>query len=145
MSSRVPAAEVLAVAIADVLREHATVDSQNRFAELVREKLRYIDPQYGVTEERLRKVAIQSGLVTVEVESRDSGKRVRMKECPVCGGRMERVRNKTLSGGTTTLGYRCDTCPYSTGSTRRIPTRYVFHSALPRARRSQKAPWQKTL
>lgn len=145
MSYRLPATEVLAVAIVDVLREHRSVDSQAKFVELVRGKLRDIDPEYAVTEERLRRVAVRSALVTMEVESRDSGKRARMKACPVCGGRMEKVRNRTVFGGTTTLGYRCDTCPYSTGSTRRIPTRYVFRSALPPAKRSDRVPRQSTL
>lgn len=145
MSYRVPATELLAVAIADVLRSHASVGSQAQFTELVRQKLRDIDPEYAVTEERLRRMAVRSGLVTVEVESRDSGKRTRTKVCPVCGGRMERVRNRTLAGGTTTLGYRCDTCPYATGPTRRIPVRYVFRSALPRAKLYEKSRGQTTL
>lgn len=145
MSYRVPTTEVLAVAMADVLREQGTVESQARFTELVREKLRDIDPEYTVTEERLRLAAVRSEMVTLEVLSRDSGKRSRSRTCPVCGSRLRRVRNKTLSGGTTTLGYRCGVCPYSTGSTRRIPTRYVFRSALPRARRSERDPGQSTL
>jgi len=145
MSYRVPSAEVLAVAIADVLREHESVGSQALFTALVREKLRDLDPEYAVAEERVRRTAVQLDMVRMEVQSRDSGKRARMKVCPVCGGRMLKKRNRTLSGGTTTLGYRCEKCPYSTGSTRRIPTRYVFHSALPRARKYKRDEGQSTL
>jgi len=145
MSYRVPTVEVLAVAISDVLREHGAIASQRLFAEFVREKLGHLDKNYAVTEERVRRVAIQSGLVKVEVESRDSGVKTKMGRCPVCGSRLRKVRNETIYGGSVILGYRCTACPYSMGSTRKIPTRYIFHDALPRARPSEKKHTQRTL
>lgn len=132
MSYRVPTAEVLAVAIADVLREHGVIGSQHLFARFVREKLRCMDKNYTVTEERVRRLAIQSGLVTVEVETRDTGVKVKGGRCPVCGSRMRRVRNSTIYGGSVILGYRCTSCPYKMGSTQRAPVKYTFHDALPK-------------
>ena len=146
MSYRVPPAEVLAVAIADVLREHGAIGSQRLFAHFVREKLRCIDKNYSVTEERVRRTAIQSGLVTVEVETRDTGIRVKGGRCPVCDSRMRKVRNSTLYGGSVILGYRCTSCPYKMGTTKRVPVKYTFHDALPRVRcRNERKTEQRTL
>jgi transposase-like protein len=145
MSYRVPTAEVLAVAISDVLREHGAISSQRLFAEFVLEKLKRLDKDYAVSEERVRRVAIQSGLVKVEVETRDSGVRTKMGRCPVCGARMRKVRNETIYGGSVILGYRCTSCPYSMGTTKKIPTKYIFHDALPRVRVPEKKHTQRTL
>jgi transposase-like protein len=145
MSYRIPTPEVLAVAISDVLREHGAITSQRLFAEFVREKLQRMDPAYAVTEERVRIMAIQSGLVKVEVESRDSGIKTKMGRCPVCGSRMRKVRNETIYGGSVILGYRCTSCPYSMGTTKKIPTKYIFHDAQPKQRRSESRHTQSTL
>jgi len=146
MSYRVPPAEVLAVAIADVLREHGAISSQRLFAHFVREKLQCIDKDYSVTEERVRRTAIQSGLVTVEVETRDTGIKVKGGRCPVCDSRMRKVRNSTLYGGAVILGYRCTSCPYKMGTTKRVPVKYTFHDALPRVRcRTERKTEQRTL
>lgn len=134
MSYRVPSAEVLAVAISDVLREHGMISSQRLFAYFVREKLKCLDKQFAVTEERVRRTAMQSGLVRLEVETRDTGVKVKGGYCPVCHSRLRRVKNETIYGGTVTLGYRCVSCPYVMGATLRVPTKYTFHEAMPRQR-----------
>jgi hypothetical protein len=134
MSYRIPSVEVLAVAISEVLREHGAAPSQRSLGDMVREKIRTVDPGYAVSDERVRKVAVQSGLVKIEVETRDTGKKARIGRCPVCGSRLSRVRNETIYGGTVILRYRCRSCPFSMGKTRAVPTRYVFHDAMTRAR-----------
>lgn len=144
MAYRVPTAEVLAVAIANALRESPTVSSQRRLAELVREKLGELDPSYAVTEERVRRTAISAGLVKLEVLTRDTGKRRKATHCPVCGSKLERVRNRTITGGTVTIGRRCESCQFQMGRTQRVPTRYVFSSAHPR-RRGRMDERQRTL
>jgi len=134
------------VAIADALREHGAIGSQRLFARFVREKLHCIDKDYGVTEERVRRTAIQSGLVKVDVETRDTGVRVKGGRCPVCDSRLRRVRNRTLYGGYVILGYRCTSCPYKMGATRRVPVKYTFHDALPKVRcKKERKSTQRTL
>ena len=145
MSYRVPTVEVLAVAISDVLREHGAISSQRLLTQFVKEKLKHLDEGYTATEERVRKVAIQAGLVRVEVESRDSGIKMKMGRCPVCASRMRKVRNETIYGGSVILGYRCTACPYSMGTTKKVPVKYTFHDALPRVRVKEKKHTQSTL
>jgi hypothetical protein len=144
MAYRVPTTEVLAAAVAAAIRDLNVVGSQRQLTDLVREELRRIDPMYGVTEERVRKTAINARLVKVEVESRDTRRRKRVITCPVCGSKLKRVRNRTISGGTVTIGKKCPVCPFRMGTTRRVPVRYVFVNANPR-RYSFKENEQRTL
>lgn len=147
MSYRVPSAEVLAVAIADVLREHGTVGSQRLLGRFVLDKLHCLDRNYTVTEERVRMLAIQSGLASVEVETRDTGIKVKGGRCPVCNSRMRRIRNSTIYGGSVILGYRCTSCAYKMGTTKRVAVKYTFQYALPRVpcRKARNKSAQRTL
>ena len=144
MAYRVPTAEVLSAAVAAAIKDMDTVGSQRRFTDLVRAELRRIDPRYGVTEDRLRRTAINARLVRVAVDTRDTGKRKKVVTCPVCGSRLKRVRNRTISGGTVTIGKKCPLCPFRMGTTRRVPVRYTFANAHPR-RYSFKKDEQRTL
>ena len=127
MSYRIPTSEVLAEAIRDVLRRRPTVGSQRRLTELVLRELKGIDEDYTASEERIRKVAIDSGSAKIEIHCREGEERSRYTRCPVCGSKMNRIRNETVFGGTVTLGYKCTKCPYWTGLKRRMPIRYVFY------------------
>ena len=49
-----------------------------------------------------------------------------LTECPVCGGELKVIKNKTLYGWNISLGYICTQCPYWTGQKKRVPVRYVF-------------------
>ena len=126
MSYRVPPSDVLAVVISEALDEQPTVISQNRLTKIVLGKLRQIDREYAVTEERVRRVAIRYGLARVEIQMREADEKTSYSRCPVCASKMKRVRNTTIFGGIVTLGYKCPQCPYWTGINKRIPVRYVF-------------------
>ncbi|MFA5895762.1 MAG: hypothetical protein WC985_02515 [Thermoplasmata archaeon] len=101
------------------------VPSQRKLKALVEKDLKG-EEVFRVGEVRLRKIAIDSGLVDLEIHCRDTEEMRSLIRCPVCGERLRRVRNMTVFGGTVTLGYRCERCKYWTGLKRRIPTRYVF-------------------
>jgi len=127
MSYRIPHFEVLAEVIREVLRGRPTVSSQRKLTELVLRKLKEIDADYTASEERIRRVAIDSGVAKIEIHCREGEERSRQSRCPVCCSKMRRIRNETIFGGTVTLGYKCTRCPYWTGLKRRIPVRYVFY------------------
>lgn len=128
MSYRIPPKEVLAGAIKAVMEQHQMVNSQRKLTDLVLKELKKIDPEYTATEDRIRRVAIESGAAKLEIHARESDEKTRQTPCPVCGAKMRRIRNETIFGGTVTLGYRCTRCPYWTGMKRRMPVRYIFHS-----------------
>ena len=108
-----------------IFSTRAMVDSQRRLKALVEKDMKG-DEKYRVGEPRLRVLAIESGLVNLEIRCRDTPEMRSLVKCPVCGERLKKVRNMTVYGGTVTLGYRCERCKYWTGLKRRVPTRYVF-------------------
>jgi hypothetical protein len=104
-----------------------TIDSQHKFIEMVRRELASIDPVYRLAPKRLRLLALKSGYVTVETRTReDDHVGIKLRECPVCGSKLKKLKNKTIYGGKITLGYSCPKCSYWTGAKLRRPVRYIF-------------------
>jgi DNA-directed RNA polymerase subunit RPC12/RpoP len=113
-------------AIKDALRRHGVISSQKKFADLVLRELHRHDPDYSVSDARIRRLALAHDLVTIDIKTRESDQRTSAGLCPVCSSKTERIRNLTVYGGTVTRGYRCKNCGYWTGLRKRVPTLYVF-------------------
>jgi anaerobic ribonucleoside-triphosphate reductase len=126
MPYRRPSDTEIVDAIKEALRRRGIVNSQRKMRELVLKELRRHDPDYSVSEVRVRKLAIRDGLATVITRGRSSTERTVANSCPVCNGKMKRTKNLTLDGGTVNMGYKCLKCGYWTGLRRRVPTLYVF-------------------
>lgn len=122
---RIPKDEQVLAALRRVLHTRHQVTSQRRLKALVEKQMRG-EEDYRVGEERLRVLAIESGLVDLEIVARETEAKRPLGRCPVCGEKLRRLRNMTVYGGTVTLGYRCARCTYWTGLRRRVPTLYVF-------------------
>lgn len=122
---RIPSDDRVRGSLVRVFSTRQMVDSQRRLKQLVERDLKG-EEKFRVGEPRLRLLAIESGLVDLEIRCRDTDEMRSLVRCPVCGERLEKVRNMTVFGGTVTLGYRCGRCKYWTGLKRRVPTRYVF-------------------
>ncbi len=128
MAYRLPSKEEVEHAIAAVLRREKKLPSESRFLSLVRRELKRKDKEYTISHERLRRVALCSGLCKVTIHTREVPTRRPMARCPVCNTRVNAVKNETIYGGTVTLGFECPFCGYWTGMKRRVPQRYVFSS-----------------
>jgi hypothetical protein len=113
-------------ALRRVMASAGTVGSQTKLLEMVNNELAKGDALYRVGPQRLRRICATSGFCAMEVRARKDSAPDASNECPVCAGSLQRVKNKTLFGGTVTLQYRCARCPYWTGKERRVPTRYLF-------------------
>ncbi len=122
---RIPSDDRVLGSLVRVFSTRQMVDSQRRLKQLVERDLKG-EEKFRVGEPRLRLLAIESGLVDLEIRCRDTDEMRSLVRCPVCGERLKKVRNMTVFGGTVTLGYRCGRCKYWTGLKRRVPTRYVF-------------------
>ncbi len=131
MSYRVPSTAVLAKVIGEVMRDHPTIGSQRQLTKYVRAKLLEIDAMYSVTEERVRRVGIMLDEFKVQIQTRETDQKSTYARCPVCGSKMRKVRNRTVYGGSVTLGYRCTLCPFWMGIRGRIPVRYAFYRDAP--------------
>ncbi|OYT56990.1 hypothetical protein B6U70_02935 [Euryarchaeota archaeon ex4484_162] len=128
MSYYIPSGEKIEKALNKVLKRFRTVSSQHRLQQLVKKELKAKKgEQVGVSETRLRHIAINSGLVDLEIHTREGDPNKILARCPVCESSLKRVKNLTIWGGQVTIEFTCPICGYWTGKKKRIPTRYIFH------------------
>lgn len=125
MGYRIPDDARLLEAIEEALIRHPVVESQRALGEQVRRVLHEEDPDLRASDRRIRRLAVDEGLVEVRVRTGTTEEPAR-QVCPVCGEELEPVRNATLSGGETVVGTECPACPYSTGTRHEVPLRYEF-------------------
>jgi len=126
MTYHIPSDKQIQTALRRVFKNFRTVQSQNRLRKLVTDELNTKKKAFGVSEKRLRNIAIKSNFVKLEIHSREGDPKKILSKCPVCGNILGRVKNLTIWGGEVTIEFRCSNCGYWTGKKKRIPTRYVF-------------------
>ncbi|RLF50647.1 MAG: hypothetical protein DRN24_06185 [Thermoplasmata archaeon] len=127
MSYYIPSDEQVEKSLIKVLKKNRTIPSQNKLKDLVTKELTTKKRKTGLTGYRLRKIALNSGLVKLEIHTREGDPKRIMNKCPVCDSTLKRVKNLTIWGGEVTIEFRCTHCGYWTVKKKRIPTRYVFH------------------
>ena len=126
MAYRKPSDTEIMDAIKEALRRHGIVNSQRKMTDLVLKELHRHDPDYAVSEVRVRKIAIKNKLARVSIRYRGTKEKTAAGKCPVCNGRMNKLRNLTVYGGTVTRGYKCTVCGYWTGLKHQMAGQYVF-------------------
>ncbi len=127
MPYSIPSDKEVKSALRYVMRRNKGINSLTKLRNLVLSELRNKNPDYTVGFERFRKLAVTATFVKTDIYARKSDKKDSLKgECPVCGNKLEKRKNETIFGGSVTLGYKCQKCPYWTTLKRRIPTRYSF-------------------
>ncbi len=115
------------LAIRNVLARFKAMRSQRELREKVEQELNFGGGNFHVGEQRVRKLAVISGVAKLKVHTRATGKPGKMNGCPVCGQKLTASRNMTVYGKTITTGYRCPKCEYWTESRNlRLPSRYEF-------------------
>lgn len=131
--------EEVVATLVKVILEEGTVASQKRLAQLVNRQLakRTSGPRYNVGGERVRVLAVKSGLVSVAMRVRVDGPTPELERCPVCRSKLKRTANRTLTGATAQTGYKCSKCPWWTGRELRIPNHYVFQARVSRTEKGQ--------
>ena len=127
MSYHIPDDEQVVSALKKVFKKYRTVNSQNKLRRLLIQELNTKKKKFGISESRLRNLAIKSDFIKLEIHSREGDPKKMLVKCPVCGSSLKRVKNLTIWGGKVTIEYKCPNCGYWTGKKKRIPSRYVFH------------------
>ena len=127
MSYHIASDEQVGKVLQKVLKKTHTIDSQSLLKRLIMDELKKIDPLFGVSPQRLRKLAIASPFISLEIHSRGGNPKKILKGCPVCNHRLKQIKNLTIWGGKVTIEFQCPGCGYWTGKKKRIPTRYIFH------------------
>jgi hypothetical protein len=124
---RRPPPEAVRTAALDVLRRRrGSAPSQAELARIVRPMVRAEVPLAALGGRRLRRLLLTTPGVRVEVDYAEREVGSPPKSCPVCGGALVPIPNRTLDGDRVVLGARCPTCGYWTHRRRRVPVRYSF-------------------
>ena len=135
MPYKIPDDSQLIETLGKVFIKNQTVKSQNELSRLTNAELVKIDPEFRVSGERLRVLALENGLASVEITYHDSKRRESPPEvCPVCHHELRSIKNSTLEGGTVEIKRKCTFCPYAASTLGSVPGRYTF---IRRARASQ--------
>lgn len=115
------------LAIRNVLARFKAVRSQRELRQRVEGELNFGGGDYHVSEERVRRLAVISGVARLRVFTRATGKGGEISDCPVCGEPLRPERNMTVYGKEITTGHRCAKCDFrtETGNLRK-PSRYEF-------------------
>ncbi len=126
MSFKIPDQDTVSESVRRVMRRNQRVESQRMLSDLVQEDLASVDPEYRISGERIRRIAVSTGAVKLEIEYRDSVREELPDICPVCGNAMSPIMNMTLEGDVTEVKRNCSVCPFTVGRTFRSPGRYIF-------------------
>lgn len=126
MSQRYADDESVIDAVRIVMLKRPRVESQAELSTLVLTQLREEDPDIHVGAARIRRLAVSSGIVKLEIGYRESDRSDLPDICPVCGNGMSPVINSTLDGDLTEIKRKCTVCPYSVGKKVLVPGKYVF-------------------
>lgn len=127
MSYHIPSDEQVERMIKRILKKYKIISSQNNLRKLVITELNKKKNSFGVSQERIRKIAVNSNFVKVEIHSREGNPKKLLNKCPVCDNALKKVKNLTIWGGEVTIEFSCINCGYWTGKKKRVPTRYVFY------------------
>ena len=124
---KIPQRAVVLEIIISHLEKDKIIHSQTELHKYVKEDLKKIDEDFAITPSRMRKIALKSGKVHVEISYKktlfDS---YGTKKCPICGHKVNDIINRTIEGLVTNTGYKCSFCNYWTGTKKRTPMKYVF-------------------
>lgn len=126
MTRHKPSDEQVINALRRIINNYRIIQSQYKLRNLVLKELNSKKKTYGISEKRLRNIAINCDFIKLEIHSREGDPKKILTKCPVCGNSLSRVKNLTIWGGEVTIEFRCSNCGYWTGKKKRIPTRYVF-------------------
>lgn len=126
MSYKRPSNEKLDEALVNVLLRCQVIESQNELVRQVIKELEKDGETYRVSGNRVRRYALENGMISLEIDYRSTKNRNVPDTCPVCGTDLTSIRNTTLEGGTIELMRKCQKCGYVYSARGSIPGRYVF-------------------
>ena len=129
MSYRIPSEEEVVKAIENCLARTPHMRSQRELCEAVSAELACQDQDYRIGAQRIRRIAVRNNLVKLEI-TYSSTDRPLSDTCPVCGGNLRSIRNRTLYWDTVELMRNCDSCGYSAKGTETRPARYGISRRL---------------
>lgn len=126
MSYKRPSNEKLDEALVNVLLRCQIIESQSELVRMVVKELEKDGETYRVSGNRIRRYALDNGMISIEIDYRESRNKKVPDICPVCGSDLTSVSNNTLDGDTIEILRKCRKCGYVSSARGSIPGRYVF-------------------
>ena len=126
MSYKRPSDEKLDEALVNVLLRCQIVESQSELVRMVVKELEKDGETYRISGNRIRRYALENGMISIEIDYRESRNKKIPEVCPVCKHNLTSITNSTLDGGIVELMRKCKTCGYMSSARGSIPGRYVF-------------------
>jgi len=127
MTYHIPSDDMIKKALIKLFKKTQTVNSQKELKKLIKKEIKTKKSNYSVSEKRLRRIALETDFIKIDIHSRQGDPKKILSKCPVCENPLNRVKNLTIWGGEVTIEFRCLKCGYWTGKKKQIPTRYIFH------------------
>ncbi|MCI4335462.1 MAG: hypothetical protein L3K04_07555 [Thermoplasmata archaeon] len=117
---------VRAAALRALRRAGRPFESQAALRRAMLPLLREEERRFALGGARMRRLLLDSPALRLEVHYAKRPTDRPIDRCPVCRSDLVPIRNRTLTGGVVTLGFRCGRCQYWTHLERRVPVRYRF-------------------
>lgn len=130
MSYRIPREAEIVKAIENVLVRNPHIRSQAELTRLVSDELYFMDQEYKISGNRIRKVGLKYKLFRIDIRYARSDRKNSSGKCPVCGSELESIKNRTLEGGTVELMKTCKLCGYAGRTDAEKPARYIIDRRL---------------
>ncbi len=130
MGYRIPREQEVAAAIENVLCRQPHIRSQRELVMLVSTELMCDDQDYRIGASRIRRIGVKRRLFNISISYAHDGRGSRRAECPVCGGKLDPVMNRTLDGDAVELRRVCGECGYRADPGSARPARYVIDRRL---------------
>lgn len=121
---KLPKEKEIRKAIYKSLRKYGGFSSLSEFRKEILTELKKLNKEYTISMKRAKLLAVHSGFVKFDVKKKCSNKIV--KKCPVCGDKMQEIKNLDLLGNEIIIGYKCKSCKYK-GRINEVPARYKFY------------------
>ncbi|MCD6222954.1 MAG: hypothetical protein J7K12_04655 [Thermoplasmata archaeon] len=122
-----PKEEEVRNAIYSALRKNKSFPSLVKLREAVMKELKKMNESYTISMRRVRIIAARSGFIKINAKMKASNKK--LKACPICGAKLEPIKNYSLLGEEVVIGYKCKLCSYKASIKNEMPTRYSFQLA----------------
>ena len=126
MARKIPKRDFLDQIMKYTIRKRRVIESQRKFAELVKKSLRQYDKRFAVTPMRLRELATGIPEIKIKTQTKRSKKKKKLTVCPVCKKKISKKEELNLVGKKVRIGYRCRRCGFKSDLASVVPRKYTF-------------------
>lgn len=122
---KIPKEDFVFEIIRDIVRRRGIVETQNELSYLVSRKLKNFNPEFTISERRIKKLVLKSKEIKIKIKTRKSRDK-KLNKCPICRGKLIKTYIKNLVNKKVQIGYSCRRCGFNSKIDSLSPSRYIF-------------------